>query len=160
MKTITFILSLMTAVLGAHGQAEPYDHAFNYSIKQKDTTAALVHLCAKLSSVEPARSSTIAIMGTNNQIYEWLFKFGNKRSELRTGAAYMKRVIELRPEQYSGDKHMRANFMDTYANLLYKLGKTKMALAWETRALEEGAKDQQHEFSENLEKMKKGSKTW
>jgi hypothetical protein len=51
-------------------------------------------------------------------------------------------------------------YIDTYANILHKLGKTKEAIEWETKAValaEEGAKKS---YQETLDKMKKGEKTW
>ena len=50
-------------------------------------------------------------------------------------------------------------FMDTYANLLYKLGNIDDAILWEQKAvdLSEGAING---LLENLDKMKKGEKTW
>lgn len=49
-------------------------------------------------------------------------------------------------------------FLDTYANILYKLGKKDDAIAAEEKALKlaEGNKD----LADNLEKMKKGEPTW
>lgn len=53
------------------------------------------------------------------------------------------------------------SFMDTYANLLHKLGKTKEAIEWQKKAIalltdEESKK----EFTQTLSKMEKGEKTW
>ncbi len=55
------------------------------------------------------------------------------------------------------------NHMDTYANLLYKAGKVKEAIAWQEKALGI-AKKTQSIYIENLEKnltrMKSGVPTW
>jgi thioredoxin-related protein len=59
----------------------------------------------------------------------------------------------------SSSNHM---FIDTYANLLYKSGRKKEAIEWETKAKDlaiksgESAKD----YITALEKMQKGEKTW
>lgn len=50
------------------------------------------------------------------------------------------------------------NFMDTYANLLYKLGRKDEAIAWQEKAVSL-AKDKKP-LEETLNKMKKGEKTW
>ncbi|RYZ23979.1 MAG: DUF255 domain-containing protein [Chitinophagaceae bacterium] len=50
------------------------------------------------------------------------------------------------------------NHMDTYANLLHKLGRTAEAIQVETKAMGM-AKDKQS-FQANIDKMKKGQKTW
>jgi thioredoxin-related protein len=51
-------------------------------------------------------------------------------------------------------------FMDTYANLLYKSGKKKEAIEWETKAKDLAIKagDDGKEYSATLEKMNKGRK--
>jgi tetratricopeptide (TPR) repeat protein len=50
------------------------------------------------------------------------------------------------------------NFMDTYANLLYKLGRKDEAIAVQEKAVSL-AKDKKP-LEETLNKMKKGEKTW
>ena len=53
-------------------------------------------------------------------------------------------------------------FIDTYANLLYKSGKKKDAIAWEEKAIKK-IKDSNEDASDyegTLEKMKKDEKTW
>ena len=53
-------------------------------------------------------------------------------------------------------------FMDTYANLLHKSGKTKEAIEWETKAKDLAIKagDDGSDYNATIEKMKKGEKTW
>jgi thiol-disulfide isomerase/thioredoxin len=53
-------------------------------------------------------------------------------------------------------------YMDTYANLLFKSGKNKEAIQWEEKAIKRAneSKENDETFSNNLEKMKKGEKTW
>jgi thioredoxin-related protein len=53
-------------------------------------------------------------------------------------------------------------YMDTYANLLYKAGKKQEAITWETKAmtLAKEAKEDTGDYEANLDKMKKGEKTW
>jgi thioredoxin-related protein len=47
--------------------------------------------------------------------------------------------------------------IDTYANLLYKVGRVKEAIDWEAKAIEY---DSQEAIKENFDKMKKGVPTW
>ncbi|MGN7723369.1 thioredoxin fold domain-containing protein [Chitinophaga sp. 22620] len=52
-------------------------------------------------------------------------------------------------------------FMDTYANILYRMGKKDEAITWEEKALSlvsEGG--EKKAYTETLDKMKKGEKTW
>jgi thiol-disulfide isomerase/thioredoxin len=51
-------------------------------------------------------------------------------------------------------------FMDTYANILYKLGKKDEAITWETKAKDLAAEGDKKGYEEVIEKMKKGEKTW
>jgi len=51
-------------------------------------------------------------------------------------------------------------FMDTYANLLYKLGKKREAISFEENAVKKASDKEKPEFQANLDKMKKGEKTW
>lgn len=51
-------------------------------------------------------------------------------------------------------------FMDTYANILHKLGKTKEAIEWQQKAITLAGDAEKKTYQETLEKMKKGEKTW
>ncbi|PWS30512.1 thioredoxin family protein [Pedobacter paludis] len=51
-------------------------------------------------------------------------------------------------------------YMDTYANILYKLGKKKEALVMENKAVALAGKSNNASYLETLNKMKKGLKTW
>jgi len=51
-------------------------------------------------------------------------------------------------------------YMDTYANILYKLGKKKEALVVENKAVALAGKSNNASYLETLNKMKKGLKTW
>jgi hypothetical protein len=51
-------------------------------------------------------------------------------------------------------------FLDTYANLLYKTGRTADAIAKETEALNLAESSQKQAFQETLDKMKAGTRTW
>lgn len=60
--------------------------------------------------------------------------------------------------KYSIDDEMLPHRIDTYANLLLRLGKKEEAIKWEQKAVELQPGDAV--FRETLEKMKKGEKTW
>ena len=56
------------------------------------------------------------------------------------------------------ENHM---FMDTYANILHKLGNTKEAILWEKKALAlVKSEEEKKTYQEALTKMEKGEKTW
>ncbi len=56
------------------------------------------------------------------------------------------------------------NALDTYANLLYKLGQTNKAIQAEELAVTLSSKyfipEKKEEFLKNIEKMKTGKPTW
>jgi len=52
------------------------------------------------------------------------------------------------------------NFMDTYANLLHKLGRTAEAIQWQEKAIAAATTGQKEGLRATLAKMKKGQKTW
>ena len=57
-------------------------------------------------------------------------------------------------------------YVDTYANLLYKVGRTAEAMKWEEFAIEkanergEQGKDFLEVYKDTLDKMRKGEPTW
>lgn len=51
-------------------------------------------------------------------------------------------------------------FMDTYANILYKLGKKDAAIALEEKAINISQSNERPDYQSTLDKMKKGEKTW
>lgn len=51
-------------------------------------------------------------------------------------------------------------YMDTYANILYKLGRKDEAITLEEKAVNMASKREKPEFQANLEKMRKGESTW
>ena len=53
-----------------------------------------------------------------------------------------------------------AMYMDTYANILYKMGKKDDAIAWEQKAIDMSDDATRASLQPTLDKMKKGEKTW
>jgi thiol-disulfide isomerase/thioredoxin len=51
-------------------------------------------------------------------------------------------------------------YIDTYANLLYKLGQKEDALSWEQNAINLGTKKERKIYQQTLNKMISGQKTW
>ena len=50
--------------------------------------------------------------------------------------------------------------MDTYANILYKLGRTNEAIKVEEKALALADESDKKGYQDVIDKMKKGEKTW
>ncbi|MBN9297454.1 MAG: DUF255 domain-containing protein [Filimonas sp.] len=51
-------------------------------------------------------------------------------------------------------------FIDTYANILYKMGNKEEALKWEEKAVSLASENEKQTYQETIDKMKKGEKTW
>lgn len=51
-------------------------------------------------------------------------------------------------------------FIDTYANILYKLGKKDEAIVWEQKAKDLVADEEKADYQKTIDKMKAGEKTW
>lgn len=88
--------------------------------------------------------------------FAWTF-FENEsdKAKLQKALAWSKRSLDLSPNSWM--------YRDTYANLLYKLGKKQDAIAQEENALKQVGTDNENDskgLKETLEKMKAGEKTW
>jgi len=85
--------------------------------------------------------------------------------ELKRTTGWMAGVVR-RSEKATGEYiEYRAYYIDTYANLLYKVGETTEALKWQEMAVAKGRelginKGVLEGLEKNLEKMKKGEPTW
>ena len=73
----------------------------------------------------------------------------------------MKCVTEaLEWSKRSFKDNQNPQFMDTYANILYKMGKKDDAIAWEEKAIKLSDEATRTSLQPTLDKMKKGEKTW
>lgn len=95
-----------------------------------------------------------------NRINNWIlandswFVFENAeksdRESLLIGLSWSEKIVREEPNN--------APNLDTYANILYKLGRKEVAISWQEKALK--AEPGRKEIINNLEKMKKGIPTW
>lgn len=85
-----------------------------------------------------------------NAIAWEIFLHSKSRKELNKALDWSKASLD--------DKNQLNRGMDTYANLLYKLGRKKEAIEFEQKALDLEPNDR--ETQATLAKMKKGEKTW
>lgn len=60
----------------------------------------------------------------------------------------------------SFENQENAMFIDTYANLLHKLGRTEEAILWEEKALNLSSDKEKESYQQMIDKMKAGEKTW
>jgi thioredoxin-related protein len=94
----------------------------------------------------------------NNTIYEVVFSYSNDTSELAKGLKWMKIIISAKEEP---------EYIDTYANLLYKCGNKEQAIYWEKKAIDIEQKQAVKSnrvpdplYLQTLNKMLLGKPTW
>jgi thioredoxin-related protein len=90
-----------------------------------------------------------------NEIAWQIFEKVSDKKVLKDALTWSKRSLELIPDNPA--------YLDTYANLLYKLGRKKEAIAKEKEALDyskKGNTDESKGYEETLRKMNAGEKTW
>jgi thioredoxin-related protein len=80
------------------------------------------------------------------------FLYINENKLLRKALEWMEKII------LHGTND--AGWLDTYANLLYKLGRTKDAVVWQEKAVKLNPNTKDQSFSNTLEQMKKGKPTY
>jgi len=86
----------------------------------------------------------------NNMVYSDIFMHSDDKEVLNKAIKWMELILEADPND--------GGAIDTYANLLYKTGRTKEALDWQQKAV--AMKPNDKEIQSNYDKMKKGEKTW
>ena len=95
-----------------------------------------------------SNNDAMASLVLNN--YAWdVFQHSKDRQELTKALSWSSRAVMMNPSE---------NWMDTYANILYKLDRKKEAIMWEEIAAKLSPTDT--DIQVNLEKMKKGEPTW
>ncbi len=93
----------------------------------------------------------------NNESAWAVFQHDNDRRDLNLALEWSKYSIDsVDAEDFSS----RAGYTDTYANLLYKLGRKDEAIEWEENAVTLNPNPKDLQFEETLKKMKAGEPTW
>lgn len=92
------------------------------------------------------------VNATDLNSYAWtIFENCKDAKVIKKALGWSKRSIELQNDP---------NFIDTYANLLYKDGQKSEAIAWEEKAMAMVDATEKESYLLNIAKMKKGDKTW
>jgi thioredoxin-related protein len=86
----------------------------------------------------------------NNNIWFYIFNHCNDRKALLKSIRWQEAIVKKYPQN--------STFIDTYANLLYKIGKLPQAITWQQKAalLSPGDKD----IADHLMKMQRNEPTW
>lgn len=92
----------------------------------------------------------------NNICWDYIFLHTANPKILAEAAKWMKKTIDRQPAD---------NWLDTYANLLYKLGQFDLAIKWEHKAIETGLSNHSssrnlNEYKASLAKMQQRQPTW
>lgn len=115
--------------------------------------------CKDLVAAATYYADSFSTFLTASALNTWawiLFENSNDKDELSKALQWSKRSIEMEPTSPES--------LDTYANILYKLGRVQEAIVWQTKAVEtEQGKTKINKgsvFQQTLEKMQKREKTW
>ncbi len=177
------------AVLGkgaAASVAEPIimrEEVFKYFPQDTKATPDWPKMNGSVSKKYPARASQVIAKAKviwyqhaadwnnyQNAIVDYMNKYGAASSpdELNSYAwavfqncPDMKCVAEaLEWSRRSFEGNNTPGFIDTYANILYKLGRKDEAIKWEQKAMDFAQGDEKNGYQEVIDKMNKNEKTW
>lgn len=126
-----------------------------YYFRTKDTEKYLKYaseFCNKLMKKGLSSPDKNEVSANLNSVAWKFFDLTSDVMKLQEALSWSKRSLEIAPGT--------AMFMDTYANLLYKLGRKDDAIATEEVAIRKAEKEDVAEYQKTLAKMKAGEKTW
>lgn len=100
--------------------------------------------------------SPMSMERLNSNVYELIFRHSENKQELAKAAGWLEEMLQENPQKYQ--------WIDTYASLLYKMGKVNEAITWEEKALAMAREKKDGEsisFYENIiKKMREGKSIW
>ncbi len=130
----------------------------NWYLSQKDFKKATDCFVEKINKFG-LDTVGIAWAYTNNMIWQLIFEHSTDKKVLNQAIEWSELIMKQNPTI--------ASVIDTYANLLYKAGRTKEAIKWQTEAIkadENMAKAYNYkpspEYQATLNKMRAGTPTW
>jgi len=126
-----------------------------YYLRTKDTEMYLKYaadFCNKLMKKGLNSPDKNDLCANLNSVAWKFFDLTSDVMKLQEALSWSKRSLEIAPGT--------AMYMDTYANLLYKLGRKDDAIATEEVAIRKAEKEDVAEYQKTLAKMKAGEKTW
>jgi len=94
-------------------------------------------------------------IGQLNEFAFEIFTHSNRKDELEKARAWSKQTVDS-----GANDVFLFSYLDTYANLLYKLGYRSEAIAFEERAVQLSEGDYKEAFAQTLQKIRNGQKTW
>jgi tetratricopeptide (TPR) repeat protein len=118
----------------------------------QDYSELLIHRVREYGAFGPIPNVDFNL---NNHAWD-LFQHSSNKEQLMQALAWSDSAVNL--VENSSQKQNLANWMDTKANILYKLGRVEEAIALENKVVALNFKSKV--FQRNLEKMKSGQPTW
>lgn len=105
-----------------------------------------------IEKIQKYKSDTADFWQENdlNAVAWYTFLYSSNKQQLSAAIKWMKAVVNRHPED--------ASYLDTYANLLYRFGNKKEAIAIEEKAIERSMNNES--YKETISKMRKGEPTW
>jgi thioredoxin-related protein len=111
-------------------------------LEEADTTSADFKMMDEMMKSAATKTTAMQL----NELAWSYFETMTDKADWTKALAWSARSLELDRD---------ANYLDTYANLLFKLGRKAEAIKIETEALEKATPDQKEGFQETLNMMKK-----
>jgi len=137
-------------------QSITFDNKLAWYYKQKDWENVVKFEIEKIEKKGLSSAIKTSTLGINNLVFDVIFKKSNKTEYLLKGAEYMEALLKINPDRYG--------WIDTYANVLYKLGRKKEAIELEKKALMmakvKNNKSDEKEFQNTLKLMIADQPTW
>jgi len=123
----------------------------NYYQTRKDWPGYDKALVEYLDSYKGTISKPMQLNG-----FAWdIFTHSQNKLELEAAISWSKTAIT----EGENDPYFD-NYLDTYANLLYKTGRKEEAITWEKKALRASSEKDKEQVEQTLAKMQSGVKTW
>ncbi|WP_448698168.1 thioredoxin fold domain-containing protein [Mucilaginibacter sp. AW1-3] len=148
----TRVHTAIQQIFGAHlADVNVLNARVNWFKEQKNWKNYTHYLVEQLERdhIEDSPKDLWGVMGLNNNAWD-IFQHSTDKQELETALKWADLAIAIQPKD-GGNK-------DTKANILYKLGRKKEALALEAQALELEPKNK--DIQEAYKKMQQGLTTW
>ena len=120
---------------------------YNYGVRKNNNDLAVL-----VNDMESLYSDALKSSNDLNEFAWSIFQNITDTTLLNKALSWSKKSLEQ-------DKNNPA-YLDTYANILYKLGLVNQAIEIETKAVELVDSKDKKSYEETLDKMKKGKPTW
>jgi len=157
MKNMIIIVLTVLSASNVLAQTPNYDALIRSAEKGKDTASIIRYFFEKNKRAGPDTAGTGRIAG-NNLIYDYVFTYSaTTKAQLKKGVSYMELILKNIPDDAMG-KNLYGSWCDTYAQLLYRLGKKEKAIIWQQKAIDFWPDNQEHK--DHLERIKQGIPTW